>query len=297
MSGLSPHLHRGGEALSAQAKRGVVPVEKPVKREKKAHRLARTTRLRHDSKLTAPKGYRPKTCAGCRVEFSPTTGNQRFCTKRCFEANNLVELVCAHCGTGFKRRRRGVAAKYCSLRCRDTARYGPKAAVVCACGRSFNKRRPNHRWCSQTCANKFRQRRRKSTGLTPSEWSLGLKGESCCRNCGAKAAHLHHIVPRSRSRAARSNWRRNGLPLCFDCHRGWHDRAVAIAHSKLSDEEFAFAVDLVGAQWVERNYPDETLVAFHRLDELVNRRTLNPNRAESFDERLERLLPVESEAA
>jgi hypothetical protein len=42
---ISPHLRRGGESLSHQAKRGVAPVEKPVKREKSTRRLARRTTL------------------------------------------------------------------------------------------------------------------------------------------------------------------------------------------------------------------------------------------------------------
>jgi hypothetical protein len=43
---ISPHLRRGGEALSHQAKRGVVPIPKPEPREKKPHRLARRTELK-----------------------------------------------------------------------------------------------------------------------------------------------------------------------------------------------------------------------------------------------------------
>jgi hypothetical protein len=119
------------------------------------------------------------------------------------------------------------------------------------------------------------------------EWGLRAKGESVCRCCGAPAVHLHHIVPRSKTALGRRDWKRNGLPLCFDCHRGWHDRIVAIPHRVLTDEEFEFAIAIAGGLWVERNYADEPLIAFQRLSEVTGHYTYG--RPEAFDERLERI--------
>jgi hypothetical protein len=99
---------------------------------------------------------------------------------------------------------------------------------------------------------------------------------------------LHHVVPRSKSRTGREDWARNGVPLCFDCHRGWHDRRITVYHAVLTDAEFLNAIELAGGAWVERNYPDHEATALMRLDELVNRRQ-HEARSEAFDERLARV--------
>lgn len=80
------------------------------------------------------------------------------------------------------------------------------------------------------------------------------------------------------------------MPLCRDCHYGWHARTVELYHDMMLDHEFAAAVSVIGGGWVEKHYGDRPAIALQRLDELVNDRVIFPSRAESFDERIARLV-------
>lgn len=76
-------------------------------------------------------------------------------------------------------------------------------------------------------------------------WGCSVKGEQECRNCGRNAHHLHHA---------------NGLPLCEECHTGWHHGRVTIARDVFTDEEWEFltGVDLTGQRieaWLDDHYP------------------------------------------
>lgn len=59
MTEISPHLRLGNDSLSHQVKRDVLPIEKPVKRERSKRRLARRTELpRSSSRLKqTPLGH------------------------------------------------------------------------------------------------------------------------------------------------------------------------------------------------------------------------------------------------
>jgi hypothetical protein len=92
------------------------------------------------------------------------------------------------------------------------------------------------------------------------------KGENRCRNCGKEGSggifglHLHHAIPRSMCRAINLDLR-NGIPLCFDCHQGWHDRRVIIYRDVFTEEEWRFltTVDLSGqvvGPWLDSHYPE-----------------------------------------
>jgi hypothetical protein len=91
-------------------------------------------------------------------------------------------------------------------------------------------------------------------------FNLTLKGEACCRNCGAsERLHLHHAVPRSMCRAARCDLR-NGIALCAGCHHGWHHRLTTIYRDLFTEEEWAFisSLELLGqniAAWLDDRYP------------------------------------------
>jgi hypothetical protein len=99
-------------------------------------------------------------------------------------------------------------------------------------------------------------------------WNVGAKGEAVCRACGATARgagplgqlHLHHAIPRSMCRATKTDLR-NGLPLCWACHSGWHERRVVVYRDAFTAVEWAFlqGVELLGQQvgpWLDANYPD-----------------------------------------
>jgi hypothetical protein len=96
------------------------------------------------------------------------------------------------------------------------------------------------------------------------KWNVAAKGERRCRNCGkrpeARGLHLHHVIPRSMCRATKTDLR-NGIPLCSDCHGGWHDRRLVIYRDVFTQDEWAFlcAVQLTGQEvvpWLDVHYPD-----------------------------------------
>lgn len=104
--------------------------------------------------------------------------------------------------------------------------------------------------------------------LVRSAWNMAEKSlsegreELACRNCGRTdlRLHLHHAVPRSMCKAARLDLR-NGVPLCTNCHLGWHHRRVTIPRSIFTPIEWAFisSLDLTGQNitaWLDERYPD-----------------------------------------
>jgi hypothetical protein len=161
---------------------------------------------------------------------------------------------------------------------------------TCPCGTQFyvtTKKRPNAQWCSRACRKTYggyevlavalSAKRKgdgnpafkhgKRAGVNIPGWKLSRKGDDCCRNCGAhktsKCVELHHAIPRSKCRATRADLR-NGLPLCIDCHRGWHRKKVVIYRDLFTAEEWAFisSAKLTGENiepWLERHYPPRTL--------------------------------------
>ena len=81
------------------------------------------------------------------------------------------------------------------------------------------------------------------------------KVERACRNCGATGCviELHHAVPRSRSRKGRDDLR-NALPLCRECHNGWH-AGTPIYRDAFTADEWEFIETLIGPGWLGRHYP------------------------------------------
>lgn len=86
-------------------------------------------------------------------------------------------------------------------------------------------------------------------------WSLRSKGESQCRNCGGSAQHLHHVVPAASLDGFLFCPLEAGIPLCWQCHSGWHHRARIIYQDVLYPEERAFATATAGRAWLDANYP------------------------------------------
>jgi len=76
-----------------------------------------------------------------------------------------------------------------------------------------------------------------------------------CRNCGARAEHSHHAIPRSLC-AAGVTERLNLLALCPDCHGGWHDRSVVIYRDVFLKEELAWIAEHSSEGWLKHWYPE-----------------------------------------
>lgn len=175
-----------------------------------------------------------KACKNCGEIFQPWTTLQKYCQPACASRNCQVEIVYADCRE---------------------------------CGSSFRRIRATHKYCSNACYWRWRRKHGTTTKKpSPSTWNVAIKGEAGCRNCGCRAAHLHHIVPRGKSKAGKQAVQENGLPLCARCHMGWHERTVTIYRDRLTPGEVAFAEREGGVVWVEKNYPyrpDEELRRLH----------------------------------
>lgn len=214
----------------------------------------------------AERNFRAKVCGICDAGFAPNTASQKYCSPACAEEAEWHDKACQECGEAF--RTRSARGKFCSPRCAGiaTARNRnpqvkaaeyPQPAVCEGCKMKYMKKSRYVRYCSAGCSATHRAELRR-LGAEPKprvRWGCKAKGESACRNCGRPAVHLHHIVPRSKSRAGKDNITGNGAPLCNDCHTGWHYRTVTLHHHILTDEEFGFMVVEGGGLWGEHNYP------------------------------------------
>lgn len=193
---------------------------------------------------------REKLCSGCGTTFTPKQSMQKYCSSPCANAatalrrggkgkprpqrRNRVRRNCDHCGTSFERTagdtKRG-QGRYCSRECfyaalRSDSIDGEKAR-----------------------ASDYRH-----------TFNLRLKGETRCRCCSKRAAHLHHAVPRSLSRQGCTDLR-NGLPLCPTCHQGWHYRTLTIYRDAFEPEELVFIRSLTDTgrnidAWLDDRYPE-----------------------------------------
>lgn len=98
----------------------------------------------------------------------------------------------------------------------------------------------------------------------PKTPAIREKRRERCRNCGQSGVELHHAIPRS---LAQISWRddRNALPLCWGCHRGFHDRTLTIYRDVFTAREWAYltGIDLIGIQgWLDQRYPPQPATVF-----------------------------------
>ena len=80
-----------------------------------------------------------------------------------------------------------------------------------------------------------------------------------CVRCGDPARALHHVISQDQLRKVAlaegytADEKRhlladpaNLIPLCSECHRGYHRRARVIDSRRLPDEAIKFAIDTLG---------------------------------------------------
>jgi hypothetical protein len=208
----------------------------------------------------AQPAVNPRPCAHCGLVYQPLDNapSRKYCSREC---SNLArqkreERVCAECGAPFiartsEIRRRG--GKYCSRECwRKNSGLTPEQYRVNADRMSVKRRgKGNPRYKHGKNGDRARL----------SKFSLAVKGEPCCRNCGStERMNLHHIIPRSMFAAGRDEIR-NGLPLCAVCHSSWHRRGrVTLYRDIFTEEEWAYlsSVTLLGQNieaWLDDRYP------------------------------------------
>jgi endogenous inhibitor of DNA gyrase (YacG/DUF329 family) len=209
-----------------------------------------------------------------------------------------VRKDCEQCGTEFNARvEAGRTTRFCCIRCsadaQKTSKLRGRKLICPVCGKTFYAQKSaiekNRRFCSKACngkgmpaPSKSAEARRKISeskmGSKNAAWrgedtegsiyqvfNVRLKGETCCRNCGAEATavlplHLHHAVPRSMCKAGRRDLR-NGITLCHACHMGWHYRTRPIYRDLFTEAEWSFisSLELLGQNitaWLEDRYPE-----------------------------------------
>lgn len=95
---------------------------------------------------------------------------------------------------------------------------------------------------------------------SPKQWQA-MRSEKCfrsCRVCGiappADGHDAHHLVPRGRDGDDTYD---NLIGLCRDCHNGIENRNRAHVRrllERLTDAEYAYAVEKCGEGWAESVY-------------------------------------------
>lgn len=162
-------------------------------------------------------------------------------------------LSCVVCGTEFYARPSEIKGgrRYCSKPCQGKGEGAPSKRPGAAEKISRSKMGARNAQFKDGMSEDTIRRR---------HFSIGLKGESCCRVCGAVGLlHLHHVIPRSMFRGGIKELR-NGIPLCPRCHHGWHHRKVTVHRDVFTPEEWAYltSVQLLGQDvgaWLDDRYP------------------------------------------
>lgn len=211
-----------------------------------------------------PPRLRPlvgRTCPQCREVFDPSRHEhrnyaKRFCSAKCAN-DNRSERVRRNWPTEDEMRRLVMVEKLSD------------AAIGERYGHSYEwARRVRNAYGIPALPKPPHREVKHGRYIGRSAFTVKRKGESACRVCGATPngegpfgrLNLHHAIPRSMCRATQADLL-NGIPLCFECHQGWHDRRLVIYRDVFTAEEWAFlvAVELTGQEvvpWLERHYPD-----------------------------------------
>lgn len=185
-----------------------------------------------------------------RRTYSVKLGARSGVTREC-AAEGCTETFYAYPSTGQR-----FCSKPCMYRSKPPRTEEQKEATrqaMLARNRK-GKRNPNYRNGSRVGAQDRAMNR---------TFSLTLKGEGCCRNCGAQDnMGLHHVIPRRVGTKESRTDIRNGLPLCGSCHMSWHAGVQLISRSIFTEEEWAYIsmVQLTGREitgWLDKNYPVE----------------------------------------
>lgn len=75
-----------------------------------------------------------------------------------------------------------------------------------------------------------------------------------CLVCGELYPHGHHALPKSVWPALRDN-PLILIPLCFDCHRAWHDGAGNVHRDLIPTLTWEIMQSHAAGQWLDRWYP------------------------------------------
>jgi hypothetical protein len=170
-----------------------------------------TTAGREKARAAAKKAYtnrrqaagfpKPKACAQCHAPFQARSDRNRFCSAACrtkykhwrgSAPPEITNKTCEWCYAPFRPASQKQALplkRFCSEKCRSKAADQRKNAArpkimlarTCPhCRTQFKTRHPNHRFCTNTCANKHRYNEERAHRDTP------ILTERTCKNCGTK---------------------------------------------------------------------------------------------------------------
>ncbi|MEW2011431.1 HNH endonuclease signature motif containing protein [Microbacterium sp. NPDC078814] len=200
-----------------------------------------------------------RNCTGCGINFTPTHGRQRCCSKACRKPNHRkVAKTCDACGESCEKYagKQRYAGTYCSTLCRDYGAYGPTSCTIpldhwarhygrssawsapvirntgmCGwCGES-NGRHLSARFCSERCkkAQHRADRRGREHGALGSYSyaqivKLWISFDKACAYCSERTPladiQAEHVTPLSRGG---ENHIGNLLPSCGRCNSDKRD--------------------------------------------------------------------------
>jgi len=194
-------------------------------------------------------------CSYCGKEFEHyQSENRKYCSKSCSikdrGRDTKVKTTCNNCGKEFEcypSQNRKYCSKSCASRDRNYnninySKENNKIKTTCNnCGKEFEyrKSRTKGKYCSRTCANKYRSKPeselkefrdfRRSRKWRRVRKVIKKRDNYTCQECGIHEAFLtddwkylevHHIVPVSQG--GNKYDERNLISLCTDCHNDYH---------------------------------------------------------------------------
>lgn len=200
-----------------------------------------------------------KECAICGSLFRPYSDKSKFCSLECYKKKQeegwkiTVETTCIVCDKKFEVSKHRIKrnAKFCSKRC-WSIRNSKKEKVCNLCGKTFQTRDLNAKFCSHSCSAKSRvgplspqwkggvaaHRIRSQYKSEIAKWRIAVytRDNYTCQHCFSNSPKLnaHHIKPISEFPSVEFALNTdNGITLCFECHCKVHGKKINV-HSKYS---------------------------------------------------------------
>lgn len=160
----------------------------------------------NEGRATSKNVNKERVCVGCTEKYIPTTWNQKWCSRECFQEHSKTgvlapEQVCKQCGKSFRRTRakRIDEQKFCSRKCGAIGKTGRKT-----------KRKPTP----------------SAISTLDTLWSKAVKllHRNKCAKCGRMTTlNSHHLFSRSNMSV---RWDvDNGICLCVSHHMFGKDSA------------------------------------------------------------------------
>jgi 5-methylcytosine-specific restriction endonuclease McrA len=200
--------------------------------------------------------YKPKIkviCKICGEEFkSKSSSNRKFCSKECYNESKIkrIKLICQQCNKEFEVVLSHKNQKFCSKKCLGKSESGNKhwnwrgeiIGKICKwCGNIMENR--DRIFCSHKCSSNYNRGKNHinyDLNLTDEDrtdrkyvygyrnWRLSVykRDNFTCQKCnklGNGNINAHHIESYNSNPDLRISLE-NGITLCEDCHKDFHNK-------------------------------------------------------------------------